>query len=69
MLNYVVRPGGVLAIEVLNESAEVTGKSKPLTGDAVDAPVDWEQAPDFTPGVVRLRFSIKNADVYSLRFH
>lgn len=69
LLNYVVRLGGALAIEVLNESAEVTGKSKPLTGDAVDAPVDWEQAPDFTQGVVRLRFSIKNADVYSLRFH
>ena len=64
-----VRPGGALTIEVLNESGEVTGKSKPLTGDAVDAPVDWEQTPDFTQGVVQLRFSIKNADVYSLRFH
>jgi hypothetical protein len=69
LLNYDVRPGGAVAIEVLNESAEVTGKSKPFTGDAVDAPVDWEQAPDFTQGVVQLRFSIKNADVFSLRFN
>lgn len=68
LLNYVVRPGGALTVEVLNESGEVTGKSKPLTGDAVDAPIAWEQSPDFSLGVAQLRFTIKNADVYSLRF-
>ncbi|QDS91568.1 hypothetical protein FF011L_02980 [Roseimaritima multifibrata] len=68
LLNYVVRPGGTLTVEVLGESGEVTGKSKPLTGDAVDAPIAWEQAPDWTLGVAQLRFTMKNADVYSLRF-
>lgn len=60
--------GDALAIEFLNESGKVTGKSKPLTGDAVDTPVEWEQSPDFTRGVTQLRFSIKNADMYSFRF-
>jgi hypothetical protein len=68
LLNYVVRTGGTLTVEVLNESGRVVGKSKPLTGDTVDAPVDWEQDPDFSQGVVQLHFTLKNADVFSLRF-
>ena len=30
--------------------------------------VVWDQDPHFTKGVVQLRFSLKNADVFSLRF-
>ena len=68
LLNYVVRKGGTLVIEAVNESGEVIGKSKPQDGDAVDAAVTWEQDPNFSQGVVQLRFTLNNADLYSLRF-
>ncbi|MBC8355964.1 MAG: hypothetical protein H8E66_28640 [Planctomycetes bacterium] len=68
LLNYVVRGGGALSIVALNEAGDAIGKSKPLTGDDVDAEVAWEQEPDFTQGVLQLRFVAKNADVFSLRF-
>lgn len=68
LLNYVVQTGGALGIEVLNEAGDVIGKSKPLSGDAVDAAVAWEEAPKLGQGTVQLRFTLKNADVYSLRF-
>ncbi len=68
LLNYVVRDGGTLMVEALNEAGEVIGKSQQLSGDAIDAPVAWEQDPKFSDGVVLLRFTLKNADVLSLRF-
>jgi hypothetical protein len=68
LLNHVVRTDGALTIEVLNESGEAIGKSEPLRGDAVDAAVAWEHAPNFRKGVIQLRFTLKNADVFSLRF-
>ena len=68
LLNYKVRADGTLTVEALNESGQVVGKSKPLSGDAIDAPVTWEQNPDFSQGIVHLRFTLKNADVFSLRF-
>lgn len=67
-LNYVVRDGGSLQVETLDASGQVTGTSKPLTGDAVDGTVVWEQQPDLSDGVAQLRFTMKKADVYSLRF-
>ncbi|MEY4939710.1 MAG: hypothetical protein RIQ93_1445, partial [Verrucomicrobiota bacterium] len=68
LLNYVVQPGGALTVEALDAAGKVVGKSKPLTGDAVDAVVAWDQDPKLAPGVARLRFALRNADVYSLRF-
>lgn len=68
LLNYVVRTGGTLTVEAVNEAGSVIGKSKPLSGDAIDAPVEWEQDPDLGRGVVQLRFILKNADVFSIRF-
>ncbi len=68
LLNYVVNPGGTLTIEALDKTGKVIGKSKPLSGDAVDAPVSWNQKPDLSNGNIQLRFNVKNADVYSLRF-
>lgn len=67
-LNYVVQEGGSLHVEALDASGGVIGVSKPLTGDAIDATVVWEQKPNLTDGVVTLRFTMKNADIYSLRF-
>lgn len=68
LLNYVVRPGGELTVEVLDQSGKVMGNSKSITGDAVDSPVAWDSPPDFGKGLVRLRFSMKNADIFSFRF-
>ncbi|NOY00069.1 MAG: hypothetical protein GXP30_10100 [Verrucomicrobia bacterium] len=68
LLNYVVREGGSLTVEVLDQSGKVIGKSKVLQGDVVDSVVEWENDPDFEGGVVQLRLSIKNADVFSLKF-
>jgi hypothetical protein len=68
LLNYVVRNGGTLTIEALSDAGEVIGKSQPLRGDAVDATVAWEQDPKFSEGVVQLRFTLKDADVFSIRF-
>jgi hypothetical protein len=68
LLNYVVNSGGTLTIEALDTTGRVIGKSEPLSGDAVDAPVSWTQQPDLSNGAARLRFHMKNADVYSLRF-
>ncbi len=68
LLNYVVRDGGGLTVEAIDRSGVVNGRSKPLVGDAVDDPVRWDLAPDLSQGITGLRFTIKNADVYSLRF-
>lgn len=68
LLNYVVRDGGSLTVEVLDKSGAVIGKSKPLAGDAIDSPVAWEQDPKLGDEVVKLRFALKNADVFSIRF-
>jgi hypothetical protein len=68
LLNYVVKTGGRLTVEALNDAGDVVGKSKTLSGDAVDVPVAWDQKPALGKGNIRLRFTLKNADVYSLRF-
>ena len=68
LLNYVVRKGGNLTVEALDQVGSVIGKSKPLSGDAVDAPVEWEHDPKLGQGVVQLRFTLKNADLFSIRF-
>lgn len=68
LLNYVVQPGGQLTVTAINNAGKVTGQSLPVEGDAVDAPVRWKQKPDFSDGLIQLRFTIRNADVYSLRF-
>ncbi|HQX51392.1 MAG TPA: hypothetical protein PLY87_03230 [Planctomycetaceae bacterium] len=68
LLNYVVKANGSLVVEALNNTGEVIGKSKMLSGDAVDAPVEWERKPEFgSDAFVQLRFTIRHADVYSLR--
>jgi hypothetical protein len=69
LLNYVVNSGGSLKVEALDESGSVIGQSKPLSGDVVDAAVLWDQSPNFNDGTIQLRFTLKNADVYSLRFN
>lgn len=68
ILNRAVQKDGELLVEVLNQAGEVIGKSVPLTGDAVAAAVDWQHVPDIGDSSIRLRFTMRNASVYSLRF-
>ena len=68
LLNYLTRPGGKIKVDVLDEAGKVIGTSKPLSGDKVDAAVAWQQPPGLSQGVVQLKFTIENANVYSLRF-
>lgn len=67
-MNYQVRPGGRLMVEALNTQGETIGKSQPITGDAVDEPVKWDQDPGLDSGVVQLRLHLKDADVYAIQF-
>jgi len=73
LMNYVVRDGGSLMVEVLDKSGAVVGKSNPLTGDAVDEVVAWDQDPKLGASAVqlqlKLRFALKDADVFSIRFN
>ena len=66
-LNYAVRPGGSLRLEVVNKQGQLTGKSEPLTGNAIAGRISWETKPVFT-GAFQIRFLMKDADVYSIRF-
>ena len=68
LLNYVVHPGGSLIVDALDESGKQIGKSDELIADAIDGVVEWSTKPDFSSGKAQLRFHLKNADVYSLRF-
>lgn len=68
LLNYKVGENGFLKVEVIDETGDLIGKSVSLRGDAVDSLVQWAQDPRFNGSAVRLRFTLKNADLYSLRF-
>ncbi len=68
LLNHVVQKEGTLTVEALDASGKVVGKSVPLGGDAVDAPVVWELDPKLSGGTIQLRFTLKNAEVFSLKF-
>jgi len=67
VLNYVVRSGGRLAVSVLGEGGEVVGQAEVGPGDAIASAVAWENEPDLS-GPFRLRFFLRNADLYSYRF-
>ncbi len=68
LMNYLVRKGGYIIVEVLDSSGKVIGKTDRLTGDVVDGVIPWEKNPKLEKGVVQLRLTIKAADVFSFRF-
>lgn len=57
-----------LQLEVLDEVGQVIGRSQTLDGQAIDAPVTWEQQPNLQANIVQLRFKLQDADQFSLRF-
>ena len=68
VLNYKTDTGGSLIVEALDRSGKVVGVSKKLTGDVVDEVVSWDKAIDVESTVVRLRFRMDNAQIFSLQF-
>jgi len=68
-LNYVTQEGGSLVVEKLDDDGKVVATSKPLTGDAIAAKVEWQgESPFQKAGTAVLRFQVKNADLYSMQF-
>ncbi len=70
-LNVEVRPGGSLRVGLLDENGESVADCEPVTGDHVNAEVQW--TPD---GAVasragkhtRMRFEMTNASLYAFQF-
>jgi hypothetical protein len=65
-LNYATSAAGTVGIEVLDEAGTVVAEVKELYGDEFEAPaLDLSALKGKT---VRLRVSLKDADVYAMRF-
>ncbi len=75
-LNYVAAPGGSMRVEIQDaEGKPLTGFTLedciPLSGDSVDEAVRWKSGANvasFAGQPVRLKFAIRNADIYALQF-
>lgn len=70
-LNFSASAMGSVLVEVLGEKGEVLAASEKVTGDAIDRAVTWGENADigaFAGKPVRLRFTFKEADIYSFRF-
>ncbi len=71
------RPGGEVRVELQGaDGTPIPGHtledSMPLTGDSVKQTVAWKGGGDLSDlegKPIRLRIAVKNADLYSLRFH
>ena len=69
--NYSTSAAGSIVIEILTADGDhVVAKSTTLIGDDIDGVVSWEQGDvaSVSGKPVRLRFVMKDADLYSLRF-
>ncbi|WP_203329059.1 hypothetical protein [Candidatus Laterigemmans baculatus] len=70
-LNFATHDGGTLRVHLETAAGEPIASSEPLTGDAIAHTVPWPQGTELGQHAgkpVRLRFEIKNADLYSLQF-
>ena len=71
VLNFATRGQGQVRVQVESLDGTSLAKSQPLQGDAVAHTVAWETGSDLSSLAgkpVRLRFSVKNADLYSMQF-
>ena len=76
VLNYSTSAAGSLRVEIQDETGRpipgyLLQDSPELFGDSVDQAVSWKGTSDLsslTGRTVRLRFFLKDADLYALRF-
>lgn len=71
VINFATQQGGSLRVHLESEAGETLASSRPLSGDKISQVVEWQQGSDlkqFAAQPVRLRFEMKNADLYSLQF-
>lgn len=76
ILNFATRDGGSVRVELQNADGQplpgfALTDCRPLTGDELAGPVTWTaggKLASLAGRPVRLRFALRNADVYSLRF-
>ncbi|MHC1768057.1 MAG: hypothetical protein AB9869_27935 [Verrucomicrobiia bacterium] len=71
VLNFSTSAAGSVRIALLDASAQTLAEASELIGDDIERIVTWKNRQDiraFEGTPVRLRFIMKDADVYSLRF-
>ena len=74
-INYLARPGGHVRVEIQDAGGKplagfAAADCDPLDGDEIAKMITWKAEGDgpFAERPVRLRFDVKDADVYSFRF-
>jgi len=80
-VNFTTSDGGVVRVELLDEKGKpIDGFSfaecQPLSGDSIDMNVKWKATKnsekslsDLAGKTVQIRFQLKDANLYSFRFH
>jgi len=70
-LNHDVAPGGELRVELVAGDGKVLARSRPVRGDEIAGVVQWTggtKLAELAGRPVRLRFHLRDADLYSLQF-
>lgn len=70
-LNFSTSAAGEMSVELLDDRGNVLATVEPMIGDDIERRVAWRGRADvreFAGRPVRLRFTLKDADLYSLRF-
>lgn len=71
MLNMSTSAAGKIIVEIIGDDGLVLMKSKEIIGDEIARAVEWQKKGDvgsLAGNPVRLRFTLKDADLYSFRF-
>ncbi len=71
-LNFQSSAAGGVRVELQDKTGKVLMNCAEMMGDEIDRDVTWSQGGDlrrFAGKTVRLRFILKDADLYSLQFH
>jgi hypothetical protein len=72
VLNHAVNSGGELKVQFLHpKTNKVLAESKAVTGDKISGPVSWKRGKsiaELAGQTVRIRFTLKDAHLYSMQF-
>lgn len=70
-LNFATSAAGSIYVELQDESGQPLASSEELFGDTLDRTVPWKASADLSAHAgktVRLRFTLKDADLYAIQF-